>query len=298
MKFLRKTLATLAILTAFAGLGSAALAAEKKCEDCHGDDEMVLPIGKTKHGTTADSRAPACEACHGTSDGHKKASSKVKPDRTFNKNPSTSVAERSAACLSCHDRDSQRSHWAGSTHDTRDLACTTCHTIHSGYDKVRDKRNQSEVCFTCHKEQRTQVNKPSHHPVVEGKMACGDCHNVHGSVGPKLMKRDSVVETCYTCHMEKRGPFVHSHEPVNDDCSNCHNPHGTTSENLLKMRAPFLCQSCHTPHAAIQPLLKGQAAPAGVAGWNGASILQGRGCVSCHTQIHGSNSPTSQFLLR
>jgi len=298
MKFLRKALATLAILTAISSLGVSALAADKKCEDCHGDDEMVLPIGKTKHGTTADTRAPTCESCHGTSDGHKKASSKVKPDRTFNKNPKTPVSERNLACLSCHDRDPQRSHWTGSTHDTRDLACTTCHVVHSGHDKVRDKKLQSDFCFTCHKEQRSQINKPSHHPVAEGKMTCSDCHNVHGSIGPKLVKRDTVVETCYTCHMEKRGPFVHSHEPVNDDCTNCHNPHGTTSENLLKMRAPFLCQSCHTPHAAIQPLLAGQATAAGVAGWNGASILQGRGCVSCHTQIHGSNSPTSQFLLR
>ncbi|MEI6801895.1 MAG: DmsE family decaheme c-type cytochrome [Burkholderiales bacterium] len=298
MKFLRHLLATAALFTLLCGVGGSALAAEKKCDDCHGDDEMVLPIGKTKHGTTADSRAPACVSCHGTSEGHKKASSKVKPDRTFSKSPSTPVAERNAACLACHDKDAQRSHWSGSTHDARDVACTSCHAIHNGRDKVRDKRTQSEVCFTCHKEQRTQINKPSHHPLVEGKMACSDCHNVHGSTGPKLMKRDSVVETCYTCHMEKRGPFVHSHEPVNEDCSNCHNPHGTTAENMLKTRAPFLCQSCHTPHAAIQPLLAGQSSAAGVAGWNGTAILQGRGCVNCHTQIHGSNTPSSQFLLR
>ena len=39
-------------------------------------------------------------------------------------------------------------------------------------------------------------------------MTCSDCHNVHGSVGPALAKRDSTNETCYTCHAEKRGPFV------------------------------------------------------------------------------------------
>jgi DmsE family decaheme c-type cytochrome len=298
MKFLRHLLATAAIFTFLAGNGGLAFAAEKKCEDCHGDDEAVLPIGKTKHGTTADVRTPSCAACHGESEGHKKASSKVKPDRTFSKSSTTPIAERSAACLSCHDKDSQRSHWAGSTHDARDLACTSCHVVHNGYDKVRDKRAQSELCFTCHKEQRSQINKPSHHPLAEGKMACGDCHNVHGSVGPKLMKRDSVVETCYTCHMEKRGPFVHNHEPVDEDCGTCHNPHGTTSESLLKMRAPYLCQSCHTPHAAVAPLLAGQGAASGVVGWTGATILQGKACVSCHTQIHGSNSPSSQFLLR
>ena len=113
-------------------------------------------------------------------------------------------------------------------------------------------------------------------------------------VGPKLVKRDSVNETCYTCHMEKRGPFVHNHEPVNDDCSICHNPHGTVTESLLKMRPPFLCQSCHTPHGATQPLLAGQAPAPGVTGWwSGSAITQGRGCLNCHTQIHGSNSPSA-----
>ena len=45
-------------------------------------------------------------------------------------------------------------------------------------------------------------------------MTCSDCHNAHGSAGPMLMVRDSVNETCYTCHMEKRGPFVRNHQPV------------------------------------------------------------------------------------
>ena len=45
-------------------------------------------------------------------------------------------------------------------------------------------------------------------------MTCSDCHAVHGSAGPKLAKRDTVNTTCYTCHAEKRGPFVWEHAPV------------------------------------------------------------------------------------
>lgn len=125
-------------------------------------------------------------------------------------------------------------------------------------------------------------------------MGCSDCHNPHGSIGPKLMKRDSVNETCYTCHMEKRGPFVHEHEPVGEDCSICHNPHGTTAESMLKARPPYLCQSCHTPHSPVQPSLTGQTTPSpnSLGWWNGAAITQGRGCVNCHTEIHGSNNPS------
>jgi DmsE family decaheme c-type cytochrome len=186
-----------------------------------------------------------------------------------------------------------QSHWEGSVHQSRDVTCTSCHKVHTAHDKVRDKVTQAEVCFTCHKEQRAQATKASHHPVTEGKMTCSDCHNAHGSVGPSLMKRGSVVETCYTCHMEKRGPFVNNHQPVSDDCSNCHNPHGTTTEGMLKFRAPFLCNSCHTPHGPIQPTLANGTAPtlAAPGWWNPSVVTQGKSCMSCHTQIHGSSNP-------
>ncbi len=208
--------------------------------------------------------------------------------------------------MSCHRRDAARSHWQGSVHQSRELACTSCHQIHTQHDKVRDKLTQTEVCFSCHKEQRTQVSRPSHHPVLEGKVVCSDCHNPHGSVGPSLMKRDSVNDTCYTCHMEKRGPFVHNHEPVSEDCMNCHNPHGTVVENLLKARAPFLCHQCHTPHGPNVPQLLGrQVVPntVGTTGKNPINITMARGCLNCHTEVHGSNNPsvtnpTPQFRLR
>lgn len=140
-------------------------------------------------------------------------------------------------------------------------------------------------------------------------MGCSDCHNAHGSSGPKLMVRDSVNATCYTCHMEKRGPFVHNHEPVSEDCGNCHNPHGTTAENMLKVRAPFLCHQCHTPHGGFIPQLRGAQVtgnlPANNSGYAKGTInvTQARACLNCHTQVHGSNNPsatnpTPQFNLR
>jgi DmsE family decaheme c-type cytochrome len=275
------------------------LQGDAMCTKCHdeADGPDLLAIGKTRHGTLKDSRTPSCVSCHGDSDPHRnyKGSGKPpRPDYTFGKTSTTPAEERSNACLGCHQKDAKRSHWAGSAHDTNEVSCNVCHKVHVAKDAVRDKQTQTEVCFTCHKEQRSQVNKPSHHPVMEGKVACSDCHNVHGSTGPKLMKRDSVNDTCYTCHMEKRGPFVHSHQPVDEDCTTCHNPHGTTAESLLKTRPPFLCHTCHTPHAATQPSAATSPAPAGSAPgwWNGSAITQGRACLNCHTQIHGSNNPS------
>ena len=299
-----------ASVPAAVGAKDLVLTGDAKCTRCHdeGDSPKVLGIAQTKHGVRADGRTPTCTSCHGQSEQHLAQKGKVTPDVVFKKGAFalSEPAKRNEACLTCHDKDAKRSHWEGSQHQSRDVACNSCHELHTAHDKVRDKLTQPEVCFTCHKEQRTQVNKPSHHPIVEGKMSCSDCHNPHGSVGPKLMKRDSVVETCYTCHMEKRGPFVHNHEPVSDDCSNCHNPHGTVTESLLKARPPFLCQQCHTPHGPFIPQLLGQQAVPNTASQSGKSttnLTQGRGCLNCHTQVHGTNNPattnpTPQFNLR
>jgi DmsE family decaheme c-type cytochrome len=161
--------------------------------------------------------------------------------------------------------------------------------MHAAKDPVRDKLTQPEVCFTCHKEQRMLFNKPSHHPVLEGKIVCADCHAVHGSSGPKLMNRDSVANTCFTCHMEKRGPFIRKHEPA-EDCTICHNPHGTTVDNLLKVRAPFLCQQCHEPSSH-----QGNAPGLGTVNSNNTQtkgITLARACLNCHTNIHGTNNPS------
>lgn len=298
------------------------LKGDAKCTGCHDESDdagpnmidlhpSVLSIGKTKHGTRADGRTPTCADCHGESEKHVKhrgSGTPPKTDREFTKRASTPAAERNQACLTCHEKDPKRHLWTGSVHETRDVACTSCHQVHAAKDKVLNKVTQTEVCVACHKQQRTELSKPSRHPILEGKVACSDCHNVHGSVGPKLVKRDNVVDTCYACHMEKRGPFVHNHEPVNEDCGNCHNPHGTVAESLLKVRPPFLCHQCHTPHGGNVAQLRGQGQSSALlsattGGKSGINYTQARGCLNCHTQVHGSNNPsatnpTPQFNFR
>jgi DmsE family decaheme c-type cytochrome len=266
---------------------------DAQCMTCHAPSiaSHLYGIGRTKHGTAADGRTPSCTSCHGESKAHV-AGTQPKADVTFGRKGESAAAAQNGACLACHQKDSGRHLWAGSVHDVRDVTCTSCHNIHSGTDPVSDKLSQPGVCYTCHASQRTKANKPWHHPVVEGQMACSDCHNAHGSVGPALMKRDSVVDTCYTCHMEKRGPFVHNHQPVNEDCGICHEVHGTTAEHMLKVRQPFLCQTCHTPHGAFPPAVGAGGKPQQPGWFNGSTIAQGRGCTNCHTQVHGSNNPS------
>jgi DmsE family decaheme c-type cytochrome len=276
--------------------GDLVLKGDAKCTRCHDEEEAypVLSIGKTKHGTRADQRTPSCTSCHGESDNHinKPADAKVRPapDRSFGKNSKTPMEERSAACLTCH-QGGKRIHWSRSSHAASEVACSSCHQVHTAHDAARDKVTQTEVCFTCHKEQRAQLRRPSRHPILEGKVACSDCHNPHGTAGPKQLVRDNVNDTCFQCHMEKRGPFVRSHEPVQEDCSICHNPHGTTNPNLLKLRPPFLCQTCHEPDSHhSQPPQGGRVVPGVQNPATAQAVIMARGCVNCHTQIHGSNN--------
>jgi DmsE family decaheme c-type cytochrome len=289
-----------------------------RCIECHDD----LPdMSRSAHAVATDKRTPDCISCHGPSESHVKKEKGKKqgpPDRMFVGENISPAIERSAACLTCHKGTPKVALWGGSQHPTADVACNACHKIHGNSDRVRSKATQPEVCYTCHKEQRVQANRPSRHAIQEGKVVCSDCHNAHGSSGPKLVKRDTVNDTCYVCHAEKRGPFVHPHEPVTENCGNCHNPHGSTVPAMLVARPPLLCQQCHTPHVAggvgavggqpgvFAPAVPPQLAPAVTglsSGKNVVNIWQGRSCTNCHTQTHGSNNPaatnpTPQFMFR
>ena len=263
---------------------------EEICKACH------LPhfesYASSKHGTRVDLRSPAggsgCVTCHGAGAiEHAKKGGGRGVGGIINPGAKTMAPDaRNNICLTCHQGDPTRIHWQASVHAGRDLACTSCHKVHTAHDEVRDKLTQPQVCFTCHKEQRVQINKPYRHPILEGKVSCADCHNVHGN-NPKQMVRGSVVETCYQCHMEKRGPFIHNHQPVTEDCTICHQPHGTTIANLLKSRPPFLCQDCH---ASSGHPVQFAGPPTGRTTGTSQLGTVGRGCLNCHTNIHGSNS--------
>lgn len=124
---------------------------DARCTTCHDETSSypVLAIGKTKHGTSADSRTPTCTTCHGASEDHikKKEGQKErsKPDVTFGgqyksveaegmveryfgkfgRQTTTPVADRNEVCLSCHKGDN-RMHWSESTHANRGIGCTNC----------------------------------------------------------------------------------------------------------------------------------------------------------------------------
>ncbi|MCP4453259.1 MAG: DmsE family decaheme c-type cytochrome, partial [Planctomycetes bacterium] len=184
--------------------------------------------------------------------------------------------------------------WHGGDHDYNDISCADCHVSHAARDPVLTTSTQPEVCFDCHRAQRSQSLKPYSHPFTEGKMDCSGCHSAHGETTELQFVRQTLNDTCYACHAEKRGPYLWEHAPAAEDCSTCHDPHGSNHPGMVSLRGPMLCQGCHSQ--AGHPSLANT--PEGLAGESPSQYLLGRNCMNCHTAVHGSNHPSGSKLMR
>jgi DmsE family decaheme c-type cytochrome len=286
----------------------------KTCLTCH-NTPVVSPILQTPHAVQGDSRTPfalqACESCHGPSAEHA-ANPTVEPAVLFTGPHAAPPELRNQICENCHQGEPKLMNWQGSDMQRNGVACTNCHNVHAAKDPVLVKATQPQVCFTCHAEQRADSFKYSHHPIREGKVVCSDCHDAMGSPGDtKLLKEFTVNQTCYNCHADKRGPMLWEHQPVRDNCLNCHTPHGSNQPRLMKEQMAFLCASCHSSEANTSGGAFGGGHGIPIAGrgplrpgfnqgnvfYNEAPMSQ-RGCLNCHSQVHGSNSPNGAFFIR
>ncbi len=103
----------------------------KVCVTCHATQAdsfshtLMGRIGKTQKGKFD------CENCHGPGSAHVKAGGGRGVGGIISFRPedqSRTAEENNAICLTCHQRG-DRTNWSGSTHDTRGLMCTNCHTV-------------------------------------------------------------------------------------------------------------------------------------------------------------------------
>jgi predicted CXXCH cytochrome family protein len=179
--------------------------------------------------------------------------------------------------------------WAGRT------GCESCHGAGSqhvaaggGRGKfIVNPRKDPSVCYQCHLEIHAEFNLPYHHPVIEGRMNCVQCHDPHGRdilkpAGGLAMAR--LNESCAQCHRDQSRPFVFEHEAMWESCTLCHTPHGSISPKLLTQRDNNLCLRCHS---------QVQDGPGSLAigKFDHTSFIRGRTCWSagCHPSVHGSN---------
>ena len=156
----------------------------------------------------------------------------------------------------------------------------------------------NKECTQCHEEETGHFGTSSHAKVALvddpkiGSTGCEACHgagSLHvkagGSISTIINPKKSP-ETCFQCHLEKRGefslPYAHAVSSGNVSCSDCHDPHkgnamkGTGSslrtqaeactECHTTQKGPFIfkhnamkegCVACHSPHGSVnQKMLK------------------------------------------
>jgi len=273
----------LLMLAGQAVAADASYVGSEACADCH--DGIAATHSNSLHGKAwaamGDKYGTAgCESCHGPGSLH--LNSKNKADIiSYSGKQATGDG---TACLACHNETPELALWTMGEHARNDISCADCHSIHDG---TQPAVNQPEVCFSCHRDVKFDANKQSHHPIIEGKVSCSDCHNPHGSLNESQLRADSKNELCYNCHADKRGPFLWEHPPVEEDCGNCHMPHGSRHNNLLTSRPPNLCQDCHDWSRHPGSAYDESNNFAGI----GGNRFVSRSCVNCHSAIHGSNSP-------
>ena len=275
------------------------------CKTCHADvwskfyknpHFKSLASGKEKPENTG------CEGCHGPGGAHVAAGGGKPTIVAFSQLQPKQILDK---CLRCHAETLSRANIRRSTHSQNDVVCTNCHSIHkSPVPKFLLASTQSELCYGCHADVRSQFSMPFKHRVNEGVIVCADCHNPHGAFPPTWgnAERPRMVEQalaneqpCMKCHPEKRGPFVFEHPPVRvEGCGACHYPHGSTNSRLLRRPVVFtMCLECHNGAPGFGRTGTGDPVPVE---FHNLRSPRFQNCTNCHVKIHGSNA--DQFFLR
>jgi DmsE family decaheme c-type cytochrome len=254
-----------------------AFVGSETCATCHAEESKKFtsnPHAKLalEHG----GKGVTCESCHGAGKAHVESGG----DKTKILNLAAATPKKvDETCLGCHA--GAHPNFLRSPHARANVSCLSCHSVHQAApETLLLKASQPALCYQCHTDIKPSFAQPFHHRVNEGLVQCSDCHDSHGTFGNNNLKSTADQNAiCTKCHTETRGPFVYEHAVVKaEGCLGCHTPHGSQNARLLNMpNVNTLCNQCHSPVASAA--VHGMSA--------GSSELTP--CISCHTNIHGSN---------
>ncbi len=236
------------------------------CESCHGPGSLAVE-GLTPEKVAEDEKEGKQTACD---------------YKTLIDIKNLPAQAKSLICLKCHTANATFNlhNWNAGSHSVSDVSCLDCHNVHAGPDLTVRLEDMESMCENCHQAAGVQFSLPSHHPIHEKKIFCVSCHDPHGTTSEKMLRKETIKETCTQCHAEKEGPFVFEHADLMEDCRTCHNAHGSVNNDLLTLQPPFLCLQCHQGH---------RTSSTSSAESKGAFYTR---CTDCHSQIHGTDLPS------
>ena len=161
------------------------------CLRCHGGDKITV-IEQTPHGDANHPQSPAsthgCESCHGPGSLHvsRARGGAGQPILLQFKKDLDNTQAQTNACLDCHAQalsDREAMSWRDSSHDTRDITCSSCHQIHVETNVLKIRDNQVANCSSCHKKQVENHRTFADKGINFDQLTCFDCHDVHQLTG-------------------------------------------------------------------------------------------------------------------
>jgi DmsE family decaheme c-type cytochrome len=213
-------------LVAFSELSPSKI--QEACLRCHGQTILSVNIRRSEH--TLDD--VVCTSCHSI---HQSKTPKFLLAR-----------QQSELCYSCHS--SVRAEFSlPFKHRVNEgsVQCSDCHDPHGSFAATwnvaarprmaAQAEGNEEPCLKCHIDKRGPFLYEHEGVRVEG---CETCHDAHGSVNARLVKRPAVFTLCLECHNGFGVSAAQSSHNLADPryqrCTSCHaRIHGSNSSELF-----------------------------------------------------------------
>jgi DmsE family decaheme c-type cytochrome len=159
------------------------------CLRCHSGDRMRA-VKSSAHGNMENMFTPlatqGCEACHGPGSIHvSRAHGGAGFPKMIDFGRGSKFSPRDTqidACLACHHEEKGgRSviEWHSSSHNRKNINCSTCHAIHVEVDPMEDADKQVATCNRCHRKDLQKHDHFEKSDIEFDSLSCGTCHNVH-----------------------------------------------------------------------------------------------------------------------